>query len=236
MQAWHTILEIFIRFIYQEVKVSPFFWKKSKSIEKMIEEYMDALEACMHTFKKSIKYYMKNGHNDEFDKLKRLTHKHESLADDIRREIEMKLYGKALLPESRGDVLGMLESLDKIASVAEDAVALLCIEQPKIPDFIISYFPKLVELNMEAFILICKGVDAIASNPREVLYIDKEIDMKESESDTLEDKMLRKIFSSDIELAEKQQLRRLIGTIGSVSDCCQNSIDRIGLIAIKRRI
>jgi len=202
----------------------------------MIEEYMESLDACIVSFSKCLKLYNKDKYSKEFTKETKKTHKFKSIADDIRREIELKLYGKALLPESRGDVLGMLESLDKIASVAEDGAFILDIEKPEIPDFLKDKYYKLIDINLEAFFLIRKAVDAIRNNPRETLYINKEIDMKESESDKLEEKMFRKLFDSDMPLAQKHQQQKLIRVIGAVSDRCQNSADRISIIAIKRRV
>ncbi|MBU1238815.1 DUF47 family protein, partial [Myxococcota bacterium] len=144
--------------------------------------------------------------------------------------------GKALLPESRGDVLGMLESLDRIPSAAEDVLATLSIEQPVIPEFLKEKYKKLTNINMEAYILITKAVDAINNNPRETLYIDKEIDEKESASDRIEEKMKIILFASDLSLAEKQQQKAIISNIGSISNRCQNTVDRLSIIAIKRRI
>ena len=214
----------------------PFFWSKKKTIVEMIDDYMESLDKCMVTFSEGLKTYIKSGCTDEFKKKQKETHTYESLADDIRREIELKLYGKALLPESRGDVLGMLESVDKIASAAEDVLAMLSIEKPAIPEELAGKYKKLVDLNMEAYFLIHKAVDANNHNPRETLYIDKEIDQKASESDRLEEKMLELLFGLDLPLAEKQQQKIIIKHIGSISDRCQNSVDRLSIIAIKRRI
>lgn len=202
----------------------------------MIEQYIAALDKSMNAFSDGLKLYLKSGCSDKFKKLQRETHRYESKGDDIRREIEMKLYGKALLPESRGDVLGMLESIDRIPSAAEDVLTTLSIEKPVIPDFLKERYKKLVEVNMEAYNLITRAVDAITSNPREVLYLDKEIDQKESESDRIEEKMKILLFDSDLPLAEKQQQKFILSTIGSISNRSQNAVDRMAIIAIKRRI
>jgi uncharacterized protein len=213
-----------------------FFWKKSKSVEEMIENYMETVDKCMELFLKASKIYMKKGYSDDFFEMDRDVHKAESHADDIRREIELKLYGKALLPESRGDLLGLLESLDRIPGAAESALNLLCLEKPKIPHFLKKYIPDLIDVNLSAYYLVRKAVDAIMDNPRETLYIDKEIDTKESESDKIQQKMLKKLFNSDLPLAEKYQMKFFIGAMGNISDRCQDTSDRMSIIAIKRRI
>ena len=38
----------------------------------------------------------------------------ESECDSLRRDVERRIYSETLIPEIRGDVLGMLENLDKI--------------------------------------------------------------------------------------------------------------------------
>ncbi|MBU1535977.1 hypothetical protein KKF84_11700, partial [Myxococcota bacterium] len=76
--------------------MSPFFWKNSQSVEHMIEEYMASLDKCMEAFSNGLKLYLLSGCQEKFKKLQRETHRYESRADDIRREIELKLYGKAL--------------------------------------------------------------------------------------------------------------------------------------------
>ncbi|MGM0596699.1 MAG: DUF47 domain-containing protein [Myxococcota bacterium] len=213
------------------------FWKKTKSINEMIENYMEAVDHCIKAFQEGIYYYLEHHHDKDYQKLACDAHKFESGADDIRREIEHKLYGEALLPESRGDILGMIESIDRIPSVAEDCLSMLDVEQPKIPKFMIEYLKELVEINVEAYFLIRKAVHYINKNPKETLYINKEIDVKESRSDDLEEKIAREIFASEeLELSEKMQLKAIPVKIGDLSDRCQNSVDRMSLVAIKRRV
>lgn len=47
------------------------------------------------------------------------THKFESKADDIREEIEALMLGKALIPESRRDIIGLLESINDIPRIID---------------------------------------------------------------------------------------------------------------------
>lgn len=216
--------------------MSPFFWNKSKSIEEMIESYMLSVDECIDAFREGLEKYLETGATDEFIALNRKTHVAESRADDIRREIEFKLYGRALLPESRGDLLGMLESIDAIPGAAEGSINILYIERPVLPDFVKKVIPEILDVNIHAYSLIRKAVDAIMNNPRETLYIDKEVDSKESEADKMQQSILLDIFQADLELAHKNQLKAFISSINKVSDRCQDSADRMSIIAIKRRI
>ncbi|MBN2725323.1 MAG: DUF47 family protein [Deltaproteobacteria bacterium] len=216
--------------------MAPFFWSKSKSVEEMIENYMLSVDECIQSCSNGIEDYITNGCTDTFITLNKKTHQAESRADDIRREIEFKLYGKALLPESRGDLLGMLESIDNIPGAAEGSINIFYLERPEITEFVKKIIPDLLEVNLEAYSLIRKAVDAILNNPRETLYIDKEIDSRESKADTMQQDIVLSIFKSDLELAHKNQLKAIISSINRISDRCQDSADRMSIIAIKRRI
>ena len=109
----------------------PFFWKKQTNIKKMIDEYLNTVDSCMLQFRQSMMRYLVSGCTQEFAWEVEETHRHESSADDLRRKIQMTLYGKALLPDSRGDLQLLLEFYDRIPSAAEDALFLtkvLCLE------------------------------------------------------------------------------------------------------------
>ena len=43
----------------------------------------------------------------------------------MRREIEVMMYSKALFPESRGDILTLLETIDRVPNQAEAVVRML---------------------------------------------------------------------------------------------------------------
>ena len=55
------------------------------------------------------------------------------MCDTLRRTIETQLYTQTLIPESRGDVLGLIENLDRILGFFEGTLWGLSIEKPDIP-------------------------------------------------------------------------------------------------------
>ena len=101
------------------MKLSDFFLRKQKLIEKDLFDYLDQWRKCLEDFKNGIEVYLTEGLGEKFDYYVERTHKMESRADDLRRKIEWEMYSKALLPESRGDILGFLETMDQIPNKAE---------------------------------------------------------------------------------------------------------------------
>ena len=91
-----------------------FLFRKQREVESLIYKYLDNLEITKKRFSEAVNTCLDNGLCDHFEFLIIQTHKFESKADDIREEIKTLMYGKALIPESRGDIMGLLESLDEI--------------------------------------------------------------------------------------------------------------------------
>jgi uncharacterized protein Yka (UPF0111/DUF47 family) len=89
-------------------------WKKEKSTIDKIKEYLDQADACRNRFRACIEKLLLEPDNMENYSIVEEVHRAEWKADDQRRTIELQLYERALIPESRGDVLGLLETLDVI--------------------------------------------------------------------------------------------------------------------------
>ncbi|MCJ7775597.1 MAG: DUF47 family protein, partial [Desulfobulbaceae bacterium] len=96
-----------------------FFFKKQRQIESLLYDYLDNLKMTERHFSEALNTCLKKGVCSDFDFLTKQTHKFESKADDIREEIKALMYGKALIPESRGDIMGLLESIDEIPRILE---------------------------------------------------------------------------------------------------------------------
>ena len=212
------------------------FWKKQEDVREMIDEYLDMVDSCIRQFHQSMMRFLNTGCTQEFAWEVEQVHKFESEADDLRRKVQMTLYGKALLPDSRGDLLVLLEFYDRIPSAAEDALFLtkvLCLD---IPADMMEDLENLVEVNIEAYRRVRKSMSTLFENPNETLYQTRGVDAKESESDRIEHSIIERIFKLDIDTGQKILFRELVQLIGKISDQAENTADRIGIVAIKRHI
>jgi len=212
-----------------------FFSKKNKFLE-MIEGYLRKVTECMELAKKALLLYIDKGYCEKFDELVTKTHMAESCSDDLRREIEILLYEKALMPESRGDILGMLETVDKIPNKAESVTFQMQTEVLRIPDEFKPELRKIININFDIFADVKRAIRAVFNDIGEVRRITNEIDKKESGSDSMERDLIKKLFSSNINIGEKILLKELIIEIGSISDRAENVADRLNIMAVKRLI
>ena len=213
-----------------------FFWKKKDNIQTMLQQYFSQCDRCYGLFKESSDAYRKSGLGEHFTASVEKAHEAESAADDLRREIELTLYGKALLPESRGDLLGLLESFDKLPNIAETILFTIQCQGIEVPDVLMDCYKQLVDINLQSYYLARKAVDALFDNPKITLHATKEVDDKESESDRKERKLIKTIFAGEWDMGTKMMLKELALLIGTISDRAETTADRIGIIAIKRQI
>lgn len=212
------------------------FFKKNNKVENMVESYLERVDECVESFLKAIRLWVHEGRTVEFETLVDECHKRESQADDLRRNIEMTLYGKALLPESRGDILGLLETFDRIPNSAETALFMISCQRIDIPSEFAADVLRLTETNFETYGLVRKAFDALLDNPKQTLYVSKEVEDSESRSDREERALIGRIFDSDYSFGQKVLLKELVFSIGNIADRSENAADRIGIVAIKRKV
>ena len=88
---------------------------RTRELEGEIDDFLDKLSQCSLLFKIAIKVYLNEGCTDDFENKLQDVNKMESDADHLRRAIETKLYAQTLIPESRGDVLGLIGDPQRIS-------------------------------------------------------------------------------------------------------------------------
>ena len=209
-------------------------WKKQKAIISDIEKYFSCVDECSVEFKTCMIDMITNGIKEDNKEVVHKVSHLESEADDLRRAIEHKLYEKALVPESRGDILGLLESVDKIPNMFESICYQVYQEKLEFPKEWREKLTQLVEKNLEAYRAIKNATIGFFYN--KVLEDDlKEVDSKESESDEIERDLIEAIFNSKIDKADKILLKEVVINIGNISDLALVTADRLTIAVIKRR-
>ncbi len=212
------------------------FWNRTEKVRSMIDQYFECCDRCFDVFQQAFDTYVATGLGPEFDSGVRETHDAESEADDLRREIELTLYGRALLPESRGDILGLLESFDRIPNTAESVLQTIQMQSLEVPRDLLEDFEELVGLNRKTYDRIRKAVETLLENPKTTLYATKEVEDRESASDRAEQRLIGRIFDRSMDIGTKLMLKELVFLIGRISDMAETTADRIGIVAIKRQI
>lgn len=218
------------------MRLFDFFLRKQKLVEEFVFDYLRQWRRCLEGFKNAMKVYLTDGLGEKFDYYVEHTHKMESRADDLRKKIEWEMYSKALLPESRGDILGFLETMDKIPNKAESILYQIQLQRLKLPKELIPNIQRIVDLSCHAIQLVYEAATGLISQKGDIHKLADEIDDKESECDHVERDTIAKIFTMDIETAEKALLKELIIELGTLTDRAENVSDRLTILSVKRRV
>jgi len=213
------------------------FSSKTKELEANIDSYLDRVENSGLIFLEGIKAYL-NGKTEKFEKHYHSISALESEADNVRRDIKHKLYTYMLIPESRGDVLGLLETMDDVVDISEKVLEQFSIEKPEIPDFLKSDFLDLTELCSKTVEELVKGTRAFFREIKLVNDYVNKVHFYEHEADDVEETLKRKAFDSNeiTRLSRKVHMRYFAEKIALVSDIAEAVAERLSVYTIKRRI
>lgn len=173
---------------------------------------------------------------DEFDAFLNQESDIEGKADNLRRNIEMELYAQTLIPDLRGDVLRLLEDMDKLINMYEGNLHRISIQQPDVPEQFHAGYLELtgtavtcVELVVMAARSFFRDINSVRDHNAKVIF-------HETEADKLSSKLQRAIFTSDLSLERKMHLRYFVERIDDLANAAEDVADTLAIYAIKRRV
>ena len=214
-----------------------FLFKKEHQVEILIFQYLECFLQTKASFAEAIdSCIMAGAECENFEFKIQQTHKFESKADDIREEINNLMYSKALIPDSRGDIMRLLEAIDKIPQLFESTLFIMQTQHVSVPDFILMDTKELVRISLECCDLIVRQVKALFKKTEGIRSLMTTIDTNESHCDHFERRIITKIFASDLDPFEKLQIKDLIVKMGDISDQADRISKQINIISLKRRV
>ena len=213
------------------------FLQKTKILEKETEKLLNRILKMGMSLKEAMDAYF-SGDFEHFTEYVRECSSLETEVDHIRKDIEMSLYSDMLIPESRGDILKLLEALDDVADCIERLLLEYDIERPVFPHEIVPDMRKLSELCCSCIEKLVQAVTAFFMTRSETNSYIQQVKFFESEADDYEEDIKRKIFSRDIagELALKLQMKMFTEQLADVTDFAEVVCERLTISAIKRSI
>jgi uncharacterized protein len=211
-----------------------FAFKKNIKLMAMLDEYLNVARETINQFKIAIEYLLEHGMDDHFTMMAEKTHRSESNADDIRRRIELFLYEKSLMPETRRDMLLMIETLDRVPNRAERIIYMYVTQKTKVYPAIENDLKELLTLSVETFDETVKATLDCFGKMSHVKEANRIVDNNETLGDHLERKMITKIFESDLDIGEKILQKEFVLEFGAICDLCESVLDRIVICSVKR--
>jgi uncharacterized protein len=212
------------------------FFKKGRQVETLIYSYLENLGLTQEHFLKAMDMCLKEGVCDDFVFLVEHTHKYESKADDIRDEVNLLMYGRALIPESREDIMGLLEEIDGIPRHLEQVLNMIRTQKLTVPEFLVLDVRELLRVSIESCDLLIRQVGVMLRKESGIRSLMSTIDQNESHCDHIERRIIIKIFDSNLDPFVKLQLKEMVLIMGDISDQADRVSKRINIITLKRRV
>jgi predicted phosphate transport protein (TIGR00153 family) len=132
--------------------------------------------------------------------------------------------------------MDLLEAIDEIPRYFELVLNMLQMQKLKIPDFLALDIKDIVRISIESCELMIKQVDVMLQRKEGVRALLAIIDENESHCDHIENRMIAKIFDSNLDPFQKLQLKEMVVALGEISDQVDRVSKRINIITMKRRV
>ncbi len=212
-------------------------FNRAKSIESSIDKYLENILTAGLIFESGIKEYFENKF-EKFEERTKEIQKLESESDEIRREIKYKLYKELLIPDARGDVLGLLETLDNVIDTAEMVMIRFSIEKPTIWPELKDDFLELTSASVKSVFELVSASRAFFREITKVADSLIQVHFWEHEADKIEERIMRKAFEGTFiaELSQKVHMRYFAERISMLADEAEDVADRLDIYTIKRSI
>ena len=209
--------------------------KNTRFVGAQIDTFLDLVSDSAMLMQLAVEDYL-FGRLEQFEERLNQIREIEKKADDLRVTAERYLYEHTLIPENRGDVLAILENTDEVVDNIKDSMMNFSIEMPQIPEELHDLWLQTTRASVAA---VEQLVMAVRSFFRDIAAVNNYIHKVyffEREADHLGEKLRRQVFSLNIELSHKSQLRYFALHIEKISDYAQDVCDRLAIYTIKRQL
>ncbi len=207
---------------------------RSKAIEHRIDDFLDKVSEIALVSDSVAHGYPLGG--DDHDLVRKIEAANvlKRSSSQLRREIEGELYTEMLIPDLRGDVANLIKVLHNLIEKIHHVLRFSRHERPEIPDFMSAdtiLLSAAVTKCVESMVLAARAFFRDFTSVRDHVH---KVGFHESEADEITNRLTERIFGSDMDLAHKNQLARVIRDIDAIADSAESVADTLTIYAIKR--
>jgi predicted phosphate transport protein (TIGR00153 family) len=217
-----------------EFKKSPFH--VTRMLETQIDELLDVVSQGALAYKHGVSYYVRHGWEERTQEKFEQLNAFESRGDKLLNAIGVSLYTEMLLPDTSGDVLGLLGSLDSLLDDMLHSLMVLRIERPQIPDDLRELWAECVGHAAETVEQVVVAARCYLRDPHAARDHIHKIHFYEKETDQVALRIMEQVFQSDLPLDHKMLLRGELWLIDRVADRADDAGDALAIYAVKRSV
>ncbi|NOQ41108.1 MAG: DUF47 family protein [Desulfuromusa sp.] len=208
-------------------------FKEKTGIEKEIDNFLDLASESGLIFTQGMEAYLA-GDMENFEEHLQHNIETEKKADSLRVSIEDLLYRKTLIPESRGDVLKLIEQMDTVIGQFKGVMFRFEIERLQFAEEFHADLKALTSFSVQAVEAMTLSLRAYFKDIAKVADHLHKVSFWETEGDKTSTRLQKAIFSADLRLSEKMQLRDIVKEIDKIADRAEDLADGLAIFVIKR--
>jgi uncharacterized protein Yka (UPF0111/DUF47 family) len=210
-----------------------FLFRRNRELREQLGLYVDKARLVLDTFRDGVRHYLEHG-TQGMERFARTSHTDESECDRIRRQVERDLFSKSLLPESREDIMALLEHVDLVVNQAEEVLRQILLQRILLSrPFQAAYADLSMCCHEAGMTLFDQAAAALRNDPRTRALGDA-VKACESRTDQTEQQLVAALFASDLPLAEKLQYRDLVTMTAAIGDLAEDAANLLTVFALKR--
>jgi len=211
-------------------------FSRTRELEREIDEFLDKIVQASLVFQRALNLYLERGACEEFDRFLHQEKDIETRGDQLRRSIETYLYTRTLIPDLRGDVLSLLEDMDKLANEFEGNMFRFSIQQPSIPEEFHGGFREITETVVNCVECVVMAARSFFRDIETVRDHNTKVMFFETEADKISTRLQRAIFAGDLPLESKRHLSYFVERIDDIANAAEDIADELAIYSIKRTI
>ena len=210
-------------------------FKKEKQVVELALKHAEKTSESLHIMVEAIKGFLGDG-GKSLAKSTARVNELETEADSLLRDIRELLYSGAYLPTIRGDIYRLLSAVDNVTNKIENALDFVNYQKPISTRAYVEPLEEILDMTLDCFSELSQALRAFFKPKGKVEDLRqhcRRVGELESSIDNKERKLTLSVFESDLPLAEKQHIVKLLARIVHISDKIENAADELELASLK---
>ena len=216
------------------VDILPF--ARTNRLVNEIDEFMDKVADAVLVTERTFYQYLDTGSEaelaDRFAQIREL----EDRADELRRDVANALYTEMLMPDSRADVLSLLDHVDSTLDACVHLLAKLALERPELVEAFQADFRGIMSESVAAMQAMLSAARAYFRQPHAVRDHVHKTSFHDKEGTAIGMRLGKAIYDSDLPLERKMQLGEWLSAVRNLASDASDVGDELAILAVKRAI
>jgi len=211
---------------------------RSRSIERRIDEFLDKVSETAMVMVATTHHQLETGPDEIVERKITQVADLKRACSALRREIEAELYSEMLIPDLLGDVVALIEALNRMVESVHHSMRFGYYARQ---DASLEMPPSVRKEAAALASTVGAAVDAVVCGSRAFFrdftqvrdWVHK-VAFYESECDEIRDRLLIQIYGSSADLALKNHAATRVREMDAVADFAERIADSLTIYAIKR--